>query len=61
MKVQKLILTFLFIQLLIIATGMAAGTLTPVGSKYAPIEIRNHHVNVVINNGFAKTEVTQTF
>ena len=44
------------------ATGAkAAGTLTPVGSTDAPIEIRDHHVQVVINNGFAHTEVTQTF
>jgi Ca-activated chloride channel family protein len=44
------------------ATGAkAAGTLTPVGSTDAPIEIRDHHVRVVINNGFAHTEVTQTF
>ena len=39
----------------------AAGTLTPQGSPDAPIEIRDHHVHVVINNGFARTEVTQTF
>jgi Ca-activated chloride channel family protein len=39
----------------------AAGTLTPVGSPHAPIRIRDHHVNVVINNGFARTEVAQTF
>jgi Ca-activated chloride channel family protein len=39
----------------------AAGTLTPVGSPDAPIQIRDHHVRVVIHNGFALTEVTQTF
>jgi len=39
----------------------AAGTLTPVGSPQAPIEIRDHHVAIVINNGFARTEVMQTF
>ena len=39
----------------------AAGTLTPRGSPDAPIAIRDHHVRVVINNGFARTEVTQTF
>ncbi len=61
MKIQKLIITLLFSQLLIIATGMAAGTLTPVGSNFKPIEIRDHHIDVVINNGFAMTEVTQTF
>jgi Ca-activated chloride channel family protein len=39
----------------------AAGTLTAVGSTDAPIQIRDHHVRVVINNGFAQTEVVQTF
>jgi Ca-activated chloride channel family protein len=39
----------------------AAGTLTPVGSPEAPIQILEHHAHVVINNGFARTEVTQTF
>jgi len=41
--------------------SMAAGTLTPRGSPDSPIQIRSHHAEVVINNGFAKTEVTQTF
>ncbi len=41
--------------------AQAAGTLTPVGSPDAPIQIRDHHVAVVIQNGFARTEVTQTF
>ena len=53
--------------LLTIALGMAAsvthaaGILTPTGSKHQPVQIRDHHVNVVINNGFAMTEVHQTF
>lgn len=37
-----------------------AGTLAPAGG-YPPIHIQEHHVDVVINNGFAVTEVTQTF
>jgi Ca-activated chloride channel family protein len=41
--------------------SQAAGTLTPKGSPHAPIAIRDHHVQVTINNGFARTEVTQTF
>ena len=41
--------------------SQAAGILTPVGSGHHPIRIRDHHVNVVINNGFAMTEVHQTF
>jgi len=53
--------------MLIVALGMAAslshaaGILTPTGSKYQAVQIRDHHVNVVINNGFATTEVYQTF
>jgi Ca-activated chloride channel family protein len=53
--------------MLIFALGMAAsashaaGILTPTGSTHQPIQIRDHHVNVVINNGFAMTEVYQTF
>ena len=39
----------------------AAGTLTPVGASHAPVQIREHQVNVTINNGFAQTEVLQTF
>jgi Ca-activated chloride channel family protein len=39
----------------------SAGMLTPKGAGYQPVQIRDHHVNVVINNGFAMTEVTQTF
>jgi Ca-activated chloride channel homolog len=41
--------------------GQAAGILTPIGSPHQPIQIRDHHVNVIINNGFAMTEVQQTF
>ena len=41
--------------------AQAAGTLTPLGSADAPIQILDHHVQVVIQNGFARTEVTQTF
>ena len=41
--------------------SLAAGILTPLGSGHQPIQIRDHHVNVVINNGFAMTEVQQTF
>ena len=43
------------------ATVLAAGTLSPLGSPEAPVRIVDHHVDVVITNGFAKTEVTQTF
>lgn len=39
----------------------AAGILTPKGAPQAPIQIKDHRVEVVINNGFARTEVQQTF
>jgi len=51
--------------LLALGTGGAfcygSGTLTPRGSFDQPIEIVSHHIDVVINNGFARTEVTQKF
>lgn len=41
--------------------GESAGTLTPKGSPHEAIQILDHHVQITINNGFAQTEVTQTF
>ncbi len=39
----------------------AAGTLAAAGSGAAPMTIEEHDVRVVINNGFARTEVSQRF
>jgi Ca-activated chloride channel family protein len=39
----------------------AAGTLTPIGSGSTPLEIVDHHVDVVLNDGFARVEILQTF
>ncbi|MCK5804288.1 MAG: VWA domain-containing protein [Lentisphaeria bacterium] len=39
----------------------AAGTLTPTNSGLAPLTILDHRVEVVINNGFAMTRVSQRF
>ena len=54
-----------FIIMLLIACAapalFAAGTLKPVDSADAPIQIKEHNVDVVIDNGFARTEVTQIF
>jgi len=58
-RLQLIVLAL--VVLLVPAAGRAAGTLTPVGSPDAPLAIRSHHVGVVVNNGFARTEVTQTF
>ena len=60
---KKQITRFLLIIALVTAASLshAAGILTPTGSRHKPVQIRDHHVNVVINNGFATTEVHQTF
>lgn len=49
--------------LCVVMPGLASagGTLRPVGSPEQPIRILDHQVDVVINNGFARTEVIQTF
>lgn len=47
--------------LLAAPSSHAAGTLMPAGSPGAPIQVRDHRVSVVIDNGFARTEVSQTF
>lgn len=47
---------------LVVAPGLfAAGTLTPKTAGHAPILIKDHSVDVVIDNGFTRTEVTQVF
>src|SRR5206468_12123941 len=61
MKLQKLILAALAALSTGLLTLRAAGTLTPTGAPHTPIQIRAHQVNVTINNGFAQTEVLQTF
>ncbi|MDX9980200.1 MAG: VIT and VWA domain-containing protein [Lentisphaeria bacterium] len=38
-----------------------AGTLVPAGSGHQAMRIEDHHLRVVINNGFARTEVVQSF
>jgi len=44
-----------------ITPARGAGTLTPVQAGERPIQILDHQVHVTINNGFAMTEVIQTF
>jgi Ca-activated chloride channel family protein len=39
----------------------AAGLLRAVGGGDAAVQMKSHHVNVTINNGFARTEVDQIF
>ena len=42
-------------------TNHAAGLMTPTGSNLPGLEIRQHHVNVVIEDGYAITTVEQVF
>jgi Ca-activated chloride channel family protein len=39
----------------------AAGLMTPAGSNLPPLDIREHHVTVVIEDGYAITRVEQVF
>ena len=41
--------------------GQAAGLLTPADGSGAPLDIREHHVDVVIEDGYAITTVEQVF
>jgi Ca-activated chloride channel family protein len=45
----------------ITGTAFAAGTLTPLDHSDAAMQIKEHVVDVVIDNGFARTQVTQVF
>ena len=61
MKTTQLLLLSVASLFAALPAARAAGTLTPVGAPQAPIQIRSHQVNVTLNNGFAQTEVLQTF
>jgi Ca-activated chloride channel family protein len=61
MKISKLLLAGAATLALALSAASAAGTLTPNGSVQTPIQIRSHQVNITLNNGFAQTEVLQTF
>jgi len=61
MKRGIVFMTVVLLLGMIPVVSQAAGILTPIDSGHQPIQIRDHHVNVVINNGFAMTEVLQTF
>jgi Ca-activated chloride channel family protein len=64
MKTSKLI--FLCVAALVSASAWnpsahAAGLMTPVDADLPQLEIREHHVNVVIEDGYATTTVEQVF
>jgi Ca-activated chloride channel homolog len=47
--------------LLVAGHSNAAGLLTPADASFPPLEIREHHVSVVIEDGYAVTTVDQIF
>jgi Ca-activated chloride channel family protein len=47
--------------LLAVSNSQAAGILTPVSSADQAVEIQDHHVDVRITDGFARTLIQQTF
>ncbi len=52
---------FALFGLLVSSKIQAAGVLNPVGSGLQSLEIRDHQVKVTLNNGFARTEMSQSF
>ena len=63
---KNLKLTILSLLAICIATlwstpNHAAGLMTPTGSNLPQLDIREHHVNVVIEDGYAITSVEQVF
>lgn len=62
-RARHLLATFAAVLAVAAGSGVseAAGTLTPKGAPHRPIQLRDHAVTVVINNGFARTMVEQTF
>lgn len=55
------LILLLGLALALASTLKGAGTLTAKSSTDQPIQIRDYHLRVTLNNGFARTEVTQTF
>jgi Ca-activated chloride channel homolog len=61
MKSRLFTLAALLLVAAVTPAARAAGTLTPVAAAHSPLQTRAHEVNVTLNNGFAQTEVLQTF
>ncbi|MCP4981561.1 MAG: hypothetical protein GY935_13825, partial [Gammaproteobacteria bacterium] len=60
---QKGVLSVLILISILIVPDMthAAGLLTPINDSNAKLDIHEHHVDVVIEDGYAITTVTQVF
>src|SRR5210317_881125 len=55
------VITILLMALVFSPASHAAGLLKPTNTDLAPLEIREHHVHVVIEDGYAITTVDQVF
>jgi Ca-activated chloride channel family protein len=55
------VITILLMALVFSPASHAAGLLKPTNTDLAPLEIREHHVQVVIEDGYAITTVDQVF
>lgn len=60
-RIAILLIISLLTLLIFNSRAHAAGVLTPVGSPDKAIQIGDHQVNAIIENGFARVEVLQTF
>ncbi len=58
---KKNILTPLFILLAALSPCFGAGLLKPMNGSKDAVFMKSHHVQVTVNNGFARTEVDQVF
>jgi len=61
MTSNKVIAILLFASLFATGQVAAAGLLTPANSSLPELEIKEHHVNVMIMDGYVTTEVEQVF
>lgn len=58
---KRLLQMAVFCMTYVSASVQAAGLLTPTDANWKPLEIQSHHVEVTIENGYAITQVEQTF
>lgn len=62
MEWKNLLTTFSLISTLLVSTwAQAAGLMKPSGSNLPDLEIKTHHVNVVIEDGYVTTAIEQVF
>ncbi len=60
-KITGMIMAVLVTLCAFVTIAPAAGLLKPVNGNEKGVQMKSHHVDVTINNGFARTELTQVF